>query len=129
MRMVTRVSRILEDAGRSEIEAWSDLLEILLHGLGALRAGDAKARHHRLGEVEIMVTDPGERQIGKGDVTIAELIEGNCRSRRRDGAPREDRDALRPAGGAGGVEDHRDVLFLSGSDPGLDRGGKFRVGD
>ena len=77
--------QVLEDARRSEIEGRPDLLEVLLHRLAAFRTGDAKSRHHGLGEVEIMIADPGERQVGESNIAVSELVEDDRRGGRRNG--------------------------------------------
>ena len=76
----------LEHARRREMKGRPDLAQVLGGGVGAFRAGHAKSRDEALRVVEIMVADPGERQIGEHLVAIGQIVEGDGVARRRDAA-------------------------------------------
>ena len=64
-----------ERARRREIKARPDLAQILHRRVGIFRAGHAEARHQPLRIIEIVIADPGERQIGEHDVVFVQLVE------------------------------------------------------
>ena len=100
---------LLEHARRSEIEGRADLLQVRHRGVAALRAGEAEGGDQRLRIVEIVIPDPGERQIGERLVALGQPVEGDRVGRCIDAAAGGQHDALRLTGGAGGVEDDRAV--------------------
>ena len=74
--------QLLERARRREIERRADLAQIGHRGVGAFRAGHAEAGDQALRVVEIMIADPGERQIGERLVVLGQLVEGDGVGRR-----------------------------------------------
>ena len=100
----------LEDARRREIEGRPDLAQVLRHRLGAFRAVHAEAGDIALRVVEIVVADPGERQVGEHAVALAEIVERRRVARGADGSPRLQHHALGAAGGAGRVEHDADFV-------------------
>ncbi|GBF26146.1 hypothetical protein MnTg02_01183 [bacterium MnTg02] len=55
----------LKHPGRREIKCRTDLAQIFLNRFRAFGTGQAKSRDHALNEIEVMITDPCERQIGQ----------------------------------------------------------------
>ena len=113
---------LLEGARRREEKRRPDLAEIGHRGVAALRAGHAEARDQALRVVEIMVADPGERQIGQRLVLLRQVIEGHRVGARADAALRRQHHAFGLPGGAGGVEDDRGVGALAGRDLAIEPG-------
>jgi hypothetical protein len=74
-------------------------------------------------EIEIVVADPGQRQIGQRLVALGEMIEGDGVGAGADAALRRQHHALRLPGGARGVEDDRGVGALAGGDLTVEPGG------
>ena len=93
----------LKHPRRGEIEAGANLAQILLHRIGAFRAGDAETGHEPLRIGEIMVADPGQRQIGQHGVGLAKLVERGRIAGRRHAAPCAEHDPFRAPRGAGCV--------------------------
>ena len=60
-----------------------------------------------------MIADPGERQIGYGRLVLVELVEAIAIDRRQDEIVVRQHDALRSPGGAGRVENDRQVTPLA----------------
>ena len=118
---------LLEGARRREEEGRPDLAEVRHRGVAALRARHAEARDQALRVVEIMIADPGERQIGQRLVLLRQVVEGDRVGARADAALRRQHHALGLPGGAGGVEDDRGVGALAGGDLGVEPGGEARV--
>ena len=129
MRIITRVSKQFERARRREIEGRADLAQIGHRGVGIFRTGGAEAGDQALRVIEIMVADPGERQIGERDVVLGQLVEGHGIGRRLDRALAGEHDALGCAGGAGGVEDDGGIGAFAGGDLGIEPGGDLRIGE
>ena len=107
-----------EHPRRREVEGRPDLARVLLHGRLAFRAGDAEARDETLGEGQVVVADPGERQVGHDLVLIRQPVEGDRVACRRDRAAGGQHHALGAAGRAGGVEDDRGVVARARLDAG-----------
>ena len=118
----------LEDARRREIEGRPDLAQILRHRIGALGAVHAKPGDVALGVVEIVVADPGERQVGEHIVVLVQAVEFDRVARRLDRAGRLQHHALRAAGRAGRVEHDGDVVAACRPDRVLPGAAKRRVG-
>ena len=116
MRIITRVSICSNTRGGAKIEGRADLLHVLHRGLGTLRTSEAEAGDQRLRIIEIVVADPGERQIGERLVALGELVEGNRVGGGVDAADGGEDDTLGLAGGARGVENDRGVRALAGFD-------------
>ena len=106
----------LERARRREIERRPDLAQILHRGFAALRTGRAEARDQLLRIVEVVVADPGDRQVGQRLVPVGQLVEGDGVAGGIDAALRGQHHALGLAGGAGRIEDDRGVRALAGRD-------------
>ena len=111
----------LEDARRREVKGRPDLAQIVLRGVGAFGAGHAEAGDETLGVVEIMVADPGQRQVGQHLVAIGQLVERHGVAGGGDAAFAGQHHPFRAAGGAGGVEDHRGVGAPARFDPRIER--------
>jgi hypothetical protein len=60
--------------------------------------------------VEVVVADPGERQIGENAVLFAQAVEGDGVAGGVDCASRRQHHAFRAASRSGGVEDDADVI-------------------
>ena len=93
---------------------------------GAFRTGRAEARNQTLRVIEVVVADPGERQIGERHVVLGQLVEGNRIGCGIDRTFAGEDDTFGCAGGAGRVENDRRVGTLAGGnlvvEPGGDRG-------
>ena len=113
----------LEHARRGEVIGRADLAQVARRRLGALRARHAEARDIALRIVEVVVADPGERQVGEHLVAIGQLVESHGRARRGDRALAAQHHALRPAGGARGVENRRRVRTSARVDAPVEFGG------
>ncbi len=111
------------------MERRPDFAQVVRGGVGAFRAGHAEPGDEALRVVEIMIADPGERQIGEHFVAVGQIVERDGVARRRDAALAAQHDALGSPRRARGVEDHRGVLALAGADARVERGGDARVGE
>ncbi len=96
-----------EHARRSEVEAWPDLAQILLDRLGTFGARHAEACDKALRVIQIVVTNPCERQVGKRHIVFGELIEFHSVGCGVNAPFCRQHDAFRSAGCAGGVENDR----------------------
>ena len=77
MRICTRVSSASNTRGGAKWIGRPDLAQVAGGGVGAFRTGHAEAGDIALRVVEIMVADPGERQIGEHFVAVGQLVEGD----------------------------------------------------
>ena len=118
----------LEGARRREIERRPDLAQILHRGVAGLAAGGAEAGDELLRVVEVMVADPGDRQIGQRLVLVGQLVERDGVARGVDAALGGQHHALGLAGGAGRVEDDRGVRALAGGDLAVEPLRDLRIG-
>ena len=64
----------------------ADFAQVVGGGVGAFRTGHAEAGHVALRVVEIVVSDPGERQIGEHFVPLGKAVEGDGVARGGDRA-------------------------------------------
>jgi hypothetical protein len=117
-----------KDARRREIEGRTDFPQILRHRLLALRAGHAEAGNIALREVQVMVADPGERQIGEHAVLLGQSIERNRVDRRLHCRRRPYHHPLRAARRAGRIEHDGNVLAACGTDFLLPPARRVRIG-
>ena len=106
----------LEHARRREIEGRPDLAQVLRDRVGIFRTCDARARNEGLRVIEIMIADPGERQIGELFVPVCQAVEGDRVARRLHRASRGQHHALGAAGRAGRVEHDRGVVGATSVD-------------
>ena len=120
--------KALENARRREIEGRADLAKILRHRLVAFRAVHAEARDVALRVVEIVVADPGQRQVCKHAVAFAQSIEFGGVAGGLDRIGRLHHHALRATGGAGGVEHDADVFAACLADAGFPAVAECRIG-
>ena len=117
----------LENARRREIEGRPDLAQIVRDRLLAFRAVHAEAGNVALRVIEVVIADPGERQVGKYAVTFRQTVEADGIGRRIDGIDRLDHHAFRTTRRARRVQHHRDIVaarlansvFPPGSEVGL----------
>jgi hypothetical protein len=65
----------LEHPRRREVIGGADLAEVARRRLRALRAGDAEAGDVALRVVEIVIADPGQRQVGERLVAVGQPVE------------------------------------------------------
>ena len=119
----------LERARRREIEARADLAQVGHHSLGALRAGHAEAGDQALRIVQVMIADPGQRQIGERHVLFGQVIEGDGVGGGLDRAFAGKHHALGGAGGARGVQDDGRIGALAGGDLGIEPTTYRRIGE
>ena len=82
------------------MEGRADLAQILGGRRRAFRAGHAEARDQALRVIEIVIADPGQREIGQHLVAIGQIVEGDSIARGRDAALAGEHDALRAPGRA-----------------------------
>ena len=93
-----------ERARRREIETGTDFAQVRHRRVGALRAGHAETGDQSLRIIEIVVANPGQRQIGKRDVIHRQLVEFDRIGRRVDRAFAGQHHAFRGASGARRIE-------------------------
>ena len=117
-----------ERARRRKVKARTDLAQIGGRGVGAFRAGHAEAGHQTLRVIEIVIADPGQRQIGERDVFLGQLVEGDGVGRRLDRSLAGQHHAFRRAGCAGGVENDRRVRTLAGGDLAIEPFAELGIG-
>jgi hypothetical protein len=118
IRIITEVSRLLEDTRRGEIAGRADFAQIGHHRFAGLRAIDGETGDQRLGVGKQVIADPGHRQVGENVAIGAEIIDldaARAAAMKACGLA----DALRLAGGARGVEHHRDIVGRALLDLGL----------
>ena len=98
----------LEHARRREEEGRPDLAQILLRpSRGPSGQAMAEARDKALRVVQIVVADPGQRQVGERHVVFGELIEFHSVGCGVNAPLCRQHDSFRSAGCAGGVENDR----------------------
>jgi hypothetical protein len=78
----------------------ADLSQVGRGSVGAFRAGDAKAGDITLRVIEVVVADPGEREVGEHLVTVRQIVEGDGVARSGNGVLAAQDHALRAAGRA-----------------------------
>ena len=86
MRIITRVSSASNTRGGAKWKVGPISRKSSAAVAGAFRAGHAEAGDHALRVVEIMVADPGERQIGEHFVAVGQIVEGDGVARGGDAA-------------------------------------------
>ena len=119
----------LEHPRRREGVGCADLAPVLDDGIRAFRTVDAEPGEDRLRVGEDVVADPGDRQVGDDLVPLGELVEIAADLRRGDDVVVGQHHALRPPGGAGGVEDDRQIGAAPRGEVGLEGGGLGGVGE
>jgi hypothetical protein len=100
---------LLEHPRRSEVKGRADLPGIGHGGVRTLRAGQTEAGDQRLRIVEVVIADPGEREIGDRLVVLGQPVEGDRIGCRIDAADGGQHNALRLTRGTRGIEDDRGV--------------------
>ena len=95
---------------------WAELAQVVGGGVGAFGTCHAEARHIALRIVEIVVADPGERQIGEHLVAVGQPVEGDGVARGAIERCAAQHHALRAPRRAGGVENDRGFGALAGVD-------------
>ena len=73
--------------------------------------------------IEVVIADPGERQIGKRNVRFSQFVEGDRIGRGTDRTFARENDTFRSAGGARRIENDRWVGSLAGLDLFVEPGG------
>ena len=107
----------------------ADLAQVVGRRFRAFRAGDAEAGDIALSVVEIMIADPGQRQVSKRFVLVGQPVEGD---RAAGGANRPfaaKHHALRAAGRAGGVENDRRIGSPAAIDQPVEVARDLRIGE
>src|SRR5206468_8585580 len=92
------------------------------------RSSDLESGDNALCIIEVMITNPGERQVGERHVLVGQAVKPDGISRSVDAASRRQHDALRRTGGSRGVEDDRDVRTFALPDELIDLPAERRTG-
>ena len=118
---------LLEYTRRGEVERRPDLLHVGCYGFAAFRTGKTEGRDQRLRVVQVMVADPGQRQIGERLILLGQLVECDSVGCRIDTADPGEHDALRLPGRARRVENDRRVGPFARSDLAIEPCSERRV--
>src|SRR5437773_7406101 len=114
---------VFPDARRRQHRRRSELAQVALHRLRALRAVGAKADHEAQEQGVGGVARPRHRQVGERVVLRANVIGLTERLREGERVGVRQHDALRVAGRSGGVADDGDVFRLPLLDLGIEVAG------
>jgi hypothetical protein len=114
---------VLPDARRSQERGGTELAQVALHRLRALRAVHAKAHHQAQHHAVERVPHPRHGQVGEVVVGRDDPLHAHERAGHRDHVVVGEHDALGVAGGARGVADERHVVPAPSLDLGREGGG------
>jgi hypothetical protein len=114
-------------ARRREIKRRADLAQIGHRRLGVLGTCHAEAGHQALRVIEVMIADPGKRQISERHVLFGKLVEIYGIGSRRDRALVAEHDAFRRAGRAGRIKNDGGIGTFRRLDLGPEPGAQARI--